>query len=81
MDRCNTAAHIMEFNKVKKDSDIPERLITGHDVMNVFSLKPGPAIGAVLDTIYEAQAMGEIDSREEALNLVKDQIKAGGSCA
>lgn len=55
----------------------PPRLITGHDLIEVFELKPGPAIGNLLEAVREAQAAGEITSREEALAFVRRQLEAG----
>jgi hypothetical protein len=45
----------------------PEPLLNGYDVMQALQLTPGPEIGRILHLIEEAQASGEIDSREEAL--------------
>jgi poly(A) polymerase len=49
----------------------PPRLIDGHDLINLFGMKPGPRIGEVLEAVREAQAEGEISSKEQALSLVK----------
>ena len=50
----------------------PERLLTGHDLMQYFDLPPGPQIGRLLEQIEEARAAGEIATREEALALAAD---------
>jgi poly(A) polymerase len=47
------------------------RLITGHDLMNIFGLEPGPIIKRLLEAVQEAQASGEITSREAAIAYVK----------
>jgi len=47
----------------------PERLLTGHDLMQHFNLSPGPEIGVLLEQINEARAAGEITTPEEALAL------------
>ncbi len=49
----------------------PPRLVTGHDVMAELGLEPGPEVGRVLRAIEEAQASGEITTREEALALAR----------
>ena len=49
-------------------------LITGNDVMNLLGLKPGPRVGAILEAVREAQAAGEVRTREEALALAKSVI-------
>ncbi len=45
----------------------PPRLINGLDVMNEYQLQAGPIIGQVLEAIREAQAIGTVSTREEAL--------------
>ena len=45
----------------------PARLLNGHDLMQYFDLAPGPRIGRLLEQLAEAQATGEIATREEAL--------------
>ena len=52
-------------------------LIDGHDIIDVFSLEPGPAVGAMLETVREAQAAGEVGSKEEALELVREKLNVG----
>jgi hypothetical protein len=49
----------------------PIRLITGDDLMSELDIHPGPLIGTLLDTIMEAQAAGEVGTREEALTLAR----------
>lgn len=46
------------------------RLLNGHDLMKTFGLTPGKKIGRLLEAVREAQAAGEIATREEALALV-----------
>jgi putative nucleotidyltransferase with HDIG domain len=49
----------------------PPPLITGHDVMAVLKLKPGREVGEILETVREAQAAGEVRTREEALDMAR----------
>jgi UTP:GlnB (protein PII) uridylyltransferase len=49
----------------------PPKLITGDDLLREFGLEPGPLVGELLDMVKEAQAVGTIRSREEALSLVR----------
>ncbi len=44
-------------------------LINGHDLMDALNLPPGPRIGSLLARLREAEAVGEISSREEAMKL------------
>ena len=45
----------------------PPSLLDGHEVMQAFALAPSPRVGQLLEAIREAQAMGEIVTKEEAL--------------
>jgi poly(A) polymerase len=49
----------------------PTPLFSGDDLIRQFGLSPGPQIGELLDTLREAQAAGEVDSREEAVALIE----------
>jgi hypothetical protein len=42
-------------------------LLRGEDVMTRFGLPPGPAVGALLGRAREAQALGLVRTRDEAL--------------
>ena len=74
--RCRTAAHILEAVAAPDRPAAPRPLIDGHDIMDAFSLEPGPAVGAMLETVREAQAAGEVGSKEEALELVERKLNA-----
>lgn len=52
----------------------PPRLIDGHDIINIFRLKPGPEIRRILESVREAQAAGELNSREDALSYVRNRL-------
>ena len=53
----------------------PPRLINGLDVMNEYHLEAGPLIGQLLDAIREAQATGNVSTREEALAFGRGWLK------
>jgi tRNA nucleotidyltransferase/poly(A) polymerase len=53
----------------------PPRLLDGHDLMRALDLKPGPAVGEVLEAIREAQATGKVSTREEALEFGKHWLE------
>ncbi len=52
----------------------PPKLLDGHDLINLFGLQPGPEIRAILESVKEAQAAGEITNRDEALYYVKNRL-------
>jgi len=50
------------------------RLISGHDLIKVLGLKPGPRFRRLLTAVEEAQWEGTVTTREEALDLVRRLI-------
>jgi len=66
----------------KQESEIlPVRLLTGDDLIHEFRMHPGKDIGRLLKLVREAQAAGEISTREEALQYVRNEIDRGACCA
>jgi poly(A) polymerase len=53
----------------------PARLVTGHDLINIFNMKPGPRMGQLLESVREAQASGELATREEALAYIRERLE------
>jgi poly(A) polymerase len=53
----------------------PPRLIDGHDVLEEYKLEPGPVVGQLLEAIREAQAAGQVSTREEALTFGRNWLK------
>ncbi len=52
----------------------PSALITGGDLMSELGLEEGPLVGRLLEAVREAQAAGEVRSREEALALARSTL-------
>jgi poly(A) polymerase len=53
---------------------MPPKLIDGHILMQKFRLAPGAQIGELLEMVREAQASGEINTSEEALDFVAKRL-------
>lgn len=53
---------------------IPQPLLTGKTIMQQFALAPGPLIGDLLADLQEAQAVGEVETPEQANAWVQDQL-------
>jgi poly(A) polymerase len=67
--------HCLQILELFEEKDIvhPPPLITGHDVMALgYSL--GPKVGEILSFIRERQVEGEIKTREEALETLKERF-------
>ena len=52
------------------------RWLTGDDLIREFHLTPGPEFRRLLTAVEEEALEGRINSREEALNLVKNMIRS-----
>ncbi len=53
-------------------------LLTGHEVMELLRLNPGPKVGEVLDFLLDEQIEGRITTREEAVAAVSEKFTSGG---
>ncbi|UCB43287.1 MAG: CCA tRNA nucleotidyltransferase [Dehalococcoidales bacterium] len=52
----------------------PVKLVDGHDLINIFGLSSGPGLGELLEAVREAQAVGEVTTREDALEYVRGRL-------
>lgn len=57
----------------------PDLLLSGHDLIQTFSLAPGPKIGELLGLVRDAQLEDQITTKEEALSFVKKVLEESGS--
>ena len=57
------------------ESIAPTALVNGDDLMSKLNLQPGKIIGEMLEAIREAQAMGEVSTHEQALELARQRLK------
>jgi poly(A) polymerase len=70
-----TTEYVLAEHQAQERLVAPVKLIDGHDLISVFGLSPGPKIGTILELVKEAQASGEIATREEALALARDRLR------
>ena len=75
LNHASMVGYILHVGTSEPVSPTTTRLITGHDLMHHFNLPPGPEIGAVLERVEEAQAAGEIETKEQALQMAADRLK------
>jgi poly(A) polymerase len=71
-------AHILELGAQPEVTAQKERLVTGLDLMERFQLVPGPLIGNLLAQIEEAQAVGELATRDDAFVLASKVLEKDG---
>ncbi len=70
-------ARILLENYWEKPGEIvaPPRLLDGNELMKELNLEPGRIIGQLLEAIREGQATGKVESREQALDLAREQLR------
>lgn len=71
--RRRAAAHALleYFFQRSRGAVAPPPLVNGRDLMTELGLPEGPEVGRLLEAIREAQAAGEVTTREEALALAR----------
>jgi poly(A) polymerase len=67
-------SHILDKRFEEERVITPPKLISGHDLIDIFSLSPGPEMGQLLELVREAQASGELNTREEALSYIRQHL-------
>ncbi|MEO8457716.1 MAG: HD domain-containing protein [Chloroflexota bacterium] len=68
-------SYILHIRYSEEDTVIsPKRIIDGDDLMAAFALQPGELLGDLLEAVREAQAAGEVGTREQALELARAKL-------
>jgi poly(A) polymerase len=75
LDHARMVGHILHVGTSEPVSPTTTRLITGKDLMTHFNIQPGPEIGAVLERVEEARAAGEIETKEQALEMAANALR------
>ena len=56
----------------------PPKLVDGHDLIDIFGMSPGPEVGEILEAVREAQAAGEVTTRDGALSYIRQHLLSKG---
>ena len=78
IEHAQTVAYVLEQRSEQSSLVTPPKLVDGHDLMNIFGMKPGPGMGGLLEAVREAQAAGEVTTREEALSYIREHLLSKG---
>lgn len=65
-EHCRLTAYVLEKHLTASSITAPRKILDGNDIMQIFKLEPGPKIGELLEALREAQAAGEVTTREQA---------------
>jgi len=73
-EHADTLRYVIE-ERFKVNSVVePPKLIDGNDIIDKCGVAPGPEIGRLLEAVREAQAVGDVTTKEEALLFVQRLI-------
>jgi poly(A) polymerase len=75
LDHARMVGHILHVGTSEPVSPTSTRLITGNDLLTHFNIQPGPEIGAVLERVEEARAAGEIETKDQALEMAANALR------
>ncbi len=63
------------YNEVKDAVEEPKTFLDGKEIMEILNIKPSKTVGIILDKLKEAQILKEINSKEEAIDFIKNNHK------
>lgn len=66
---------LLEIYKDYKIKLSMPKLLNGHEVMNIFNIPEGPLVGKILNLIRDAQLLGKISDKKEAIILARKYLK------
>jgi poly(A) polymerase len=52
----------------------PQSLLNGDDLISLFGLEPGPRIGDLLESLWEAQAVGDVGNKDQAVEFIRKLV-------
>lgn len=65
----NLLNYYIEIQSIIKN---PKSLLNGNEIMKILNIKPSRKIGIIIQMIQEAQLSGEITTKEDAINFIKN---------
>jgi poly(A) polymerase len=72
--QCKLMSYIIKEHNRQLEKILPDKIVSGHDLMHCLGLPEGPLIGQLMMVINEAQASGEVSNKNEALALAKEEL-------
>ncbi|HDN80895.1 MAG TPA: CCA tRNA nucleotidyltransferase [Chloroflexi bacterium] len=66
---------LLEHYFRRKEVIAPPPLVRGGELIKALGLEPGPIVGKLLEAVREAQAAGEIRTKDEALHLAEKLLR------
>jgi poly(A) polymerase len=66
---------LKNYWEIPEKTVAPLRLLDGNDLMRELNLEPGRIVGQLLEEIRECQAIGSIETREQAITFAREHLK------
>jgi poly(A) polymerase len=73
-EHCRMTDYVLTKHFTEEKLSAPPKILDGHDIIKIFQLEPGPKVGELLEALKEAQAAGEIATREQAVQYIRDLL-------
>jgi len=70
----STVDSFMDYYFIEFGRQPIKPLLSGNDIMKIFGMSEGARVGGLLDLVKEAEAQGEVATREEAIAFLKGRI-------
>ena len=70
-EHCRMVEYVLNKQSEEESLTAPLKLIDGHDIIRAFGMNQGPRVGQLLEAVKEAQATGEVNSRQQAIDYAK----------
>lgn len=62
------------YNKVQLEVKNPKSLLNGREIMEITNLKPSKKVGIIIEALIEAQLLGEVRTKQEAIDFIKTRF-------
>ncbi len=75
-EHCRLTEYVLEKHRNEANLSAPPKIFDGNDIIREFGLQPGPKVGELLEELHEAQAAGEVATREQAEAYIRKLLSA-----
>ncbi|MQG19433.1 MAG: CCA tRNA nucleotidyltransferase [SAR202 cluster bacterium] len=69
--------HIIAYQSIILEENSLNTLLTGHEIMSTFGLESGKIVGDLLEKVNESHALGQLKSKQDALDLIEGLLSLG----
>jgi putative nucleotidyltransferase with HDIG domain len=56
----------------KEEVVLPQKILSGNDIIKILNIPPGPMVGQIIDTLRETQAAGEVLTYDDAVRYIRE---------